>query len=95
MEKWELISSANSDWLTYLFGINFLLFVFCKQRFNQQFFSFLRVIDTLFFCKLRRAICPSTGIYCIDSIFSIVNVALFFGFLLAHYTTTLLIFTLF
>lgn len=90
MEKWELISSPNSDWLTYLFGINFLLFVFCKQRFNQQFFSFLRVIDTpLYFASYGERFVLQQGFIVLTVIFSIVNVALFFGFLLAHYTATL------
>ena len=83
MEKWELISSANSDWLTYLFGINFLLFVVCKQRFNQQFFSFLRVIDTPYFASYEERFVLQQGFIVLTVIFSIVNVALFWIFISA------------
>ena len=47
MEEWVLIPSGNSDWMTYVIMVNFLLFVFCKWRY-QPVFSFLRVIDTPF-----------------------------------------------
>ena len=52
MGEWQSIWIQNNDFITLVLGMNFLLFVFLKVRFQNTFFSFIRFIDTrVFFSK--------------------------------------------
>lgn len=96
MEEWVLISSGRSDWLTYIFTTNFLLFVFCKWRYQLQFFSFLRVIDTpLYFSSYGEKPVIQQGFTLLSILFSLINISLFIGFYLAENGTILMDFGLF
>lgn len=87
MNEWTLLATDQNDWMAYVFGINFLLFVFCKQQFSQQFFTFFRVIDTpLYFSSYGERSVLQQGFVICSVLFSIINSSLFLGFLLAHYT---------
>ena len=84
MEEWVLISSGNSDWMTYIMMVNFLLFVFCKWCYQSQFFSFLRVIDTpLYFNNYAERPVYSQGFILLSVLFSIINISLFICFYLS------------
>ena len=84
MEEWVLIPSGNSDWMTYVIMVNFLLFVFCKWRYQQQFYSFLRVIDTpLYFNNYAERAIYSQGFILLSVLFSLINISLFICFYLS------------
>ena len=84
MEEWVLIPSGNSDWMTYIMMVNFLLFVFCKWCYQSQFFSFLRVIDTpLYFNNYAERPIYSQGFILLSVLFSIINISLFICFYLS------------
>ena len=84
MEEWVLIPSGNSDWMTYIMMVNFLLFVFCKWCYQSQFFSFLRVIDTpLYFNNYAERPVYSQGFILLSVLFSIINISLFICFYLS------------
>ena len=84
MEEWVLISSGNSDWMTYIMMVNFLLFVFCKWCYQSQFFSFLRVIDTpLYFNNYAERPIYSQGFILLSVLFSVINISLFICFYLS------------
>ena len=52
MGEWQPIWMQNNDFITLILGMNFLVFVFLKIRFESTFFSFIRLIDTrVFFSK--------------------------------------------
>ena len=88
MDEWTLIPIKNTDWLAYVFGFNFLLFVLCKQQFNQQFFSFFRVIDTpLYFSSYGERFVLQQGFVLLSVLFSLINTTIFIGFFLTNYTT--------
>ena len=88
MDEWTLIPIKNTDWLAYVFGVNFLLFVLCKQQFNQQFFSFFRVIDTpLYFSSYGERFVLQQGFVLLSVLFSLINTTIFIGFFLTNYTT--------
>ena len=84
MEEWVLISSGNSDWMTYIMMVNFLLFVFCKWCYQSQFFSFLRVIDTpLYFNNYAERPIYNQGFIRLSVLFSVINISLFICFYLS------------
>lgn len=84
MEEWVLIPKGNSDWMTYVMMVNFLLFVFCKWRFQLRFFSFLRVIDTpLYFNNYSERPIYSQGFILLSVLFSLINISLFICFYLS------------
>ncbi|MGB1448564.1 MAG: DUF4271 domain-containing protein [Flavobacteriaceae bacterium] len=96
MEEWTLISSGGTDWLTYVFTFNFLLFVFCKWRYQQQFFSFFRVIDTpLYFNSYGDRPIHQQGFMVLSIVFSLINLSLITGFYLAEYQSIAFDFRLF
>jgi hypothetical protein len=96
MEEWALIPSGNSDWITYVIMVNFLLFVFCKWRYQLQFFSFLRVIDTpLYFTNYEERPIYSQGFILLSVLFSLINISLFICFYLSKNQYALLEFNLF
>ena len=81
MDEWTLIPIKNTDWLAYVFGFNFLLFVLCKQQFNQQFFSFFRVIDTpLYFSSYGERFVLQQGFVLLSVLFSLINTTIFIDF---------------
>ena len=87
MNEWTLLATEQDDWMAYVFGLNFLLFVLCKQQFSQQFFTFFRVIDTpLYFSSYGERSILQQGFVICTVLFSIINSSLFFGFLLARFT---------
>ena len=52
MGEWQPIWTQNNDFITLVLGMNFLVFVSLKVRFQNTFFSFIRLIDTrVFFSK--------------------------------------------
>lgn len=84
MKEWVLITSENADWMTYIIMANFLLFVFCKWRYQPQFFSFLRVIDTpLYFNNYGERPIYSQGFILLSVLFSLINISLFICFYLS------------
>ena len=84
MEEWVLIPSGNSDWMTYIMMVNFLLFVFCKWCYQSQFFSFLRVIDTpLYFNNYAERPIYNQGFILLSVLFSVINISLFICFYLS------------
>jgi len=86
MEEWTLISSGNPDWLAYVFSFNFLLFVFCKWRYHQQFYSFFRIIDTPFyFNSYAEKPIYQQGFFLLSILFSIITIGVFVGFYLSEY----------
>lgn len=96
MEEWVLIPSENSDWMTYVIMVNFLLFVFCKWRYQQQFYSFLRVIDTpLYFNNYAERPIYSQGFILLSVLFSLINISLFICFYLSKNQYATLDFNLF
>ena len=96
MKEWVLIASGNSDWMTYVMTINFLLFVFCKWRYQPQFFSFLRVIDTpLYFNNYAERPIYSQGFVLLSVLFSLINISLFICFYLSKNQYASLEFNLF
>ena len=87
MNEWTLLTLNNNDWMAYVMGFNFLLFVLCKQRFSQQFFSFFRVIDTpLYFSSYGERFILQQGFVLCSIVFSIINTSLLLGYFLTHYT---------
>ena len=87
MNDWTLLATDYDDWMAYVLGLNFLLFVFCKQQFSQQFFSFFRVIDTpLYFNSYGDRSVIQQGFILSSVVFSIINCSLFLGFFMTHYT---------
>lgn len=87
MNEWTLLATDHDDWMAYVFGINFLLFVFCKQQFSHQFFTFFRVIDTpLYFSSYGERSILQQGFVVCSVVFSIINTSLFLGFLLMHFS---------
>lgn len=49
MDVWQTLTPQNTDWITFVFSINFLVFILLKVRFEHTFFSFIRLIDSLLF----------------------------------------------
>ena len=96
MEEWILIPSGKSDWMTYVMMVNFLLLVFCKWCYQQQFFSFLRVIDTpLYFNNYADKPIYNQGFIITSLLFSLINVSLFICFYLSEKDLAPLTFYLF
>lgn len=96
MEEWVLIPPGKSDWMTYVVMVNFLLFVFCKWRYQAQFFSFLRVIDTpLYFNNYAERPIYSQGFILLSVLFSLINISLFICFYLSKHQYVALEFNLF
>jgi len=96
MEEWVLIPSGKSDWMTYVMLVNFLILVFCKWRYQQQFFSFLRVIDTpLYFNNYADKSIYKQGFIITSVTFSLVNLSLFICFYLAESNLSPLTFKVF
>lgn len=96
MEEWVLIPSGKSDWMTYVLMVNFLLLVFCKWRYQQQFFSFIRIIDTpLYFSSYGDKPLYQQGFIILSTLFSLINVSLFTCFYLSENAIAALNFKLF
>ena len=86
MEDWILIPQANDNWVTYVFGMNFLLFVFIRWRFESQFFSFFRLIDTpLYFNNYSEKKLSNQGFVLSSLVFTVANFSLLLVFFLETY----------
>ncbi len=85
MEEWVLIPSGKADWMSCLLMVNFLLFVLCKWRYEQQFFSFLRIIDTkLYFSSYGEKPIHQQGFTLLSALFCLINLSLFICFYLSE-----------
>ena len=85
MEEWVLISSDKSDWISGVMIVNFLLLVFCKWRYQKQFFSFFRVIDTpLYFSNYGDKQLFRQGFVVLSLLFSLINLSIFICFYLSN-----------
>ena len=83
MEEWLPIPTQNTDWITLVLGANFLLFVFIKWRFEVQFFSFLRLIDTaVYFNNYANSPSILSGFVNFSSLFSLTTLSVFVVFFL-------------
>lgn len=96
MDEWLPIPTQNTDWITLVFGANFLLFVFIKRYFEVQFFSFLRLIDTaIYFNNYANNPPILSGFVNLSSLFSLTTLSLFTVFFLHSFYGFDLDFTLF
>lgn len=83
MDEWLPIPTQNTDWITLVLGANFLLFVFIKRRFQIQFFSFLRLIDTaIYFNNYANNPTILSGFVNLSSLFSLTTLSVFAVFFL-------------
>ena len=86
MEEWTLIPRSNNNWITFVLGFNFLLFVFTKWRFQQAFFAFFRLIDnsTQINNYSGKGILKQGFILCL-TFFSLSNISLLATYIMGHY----------
>lgn len=86
MEEWTLIPHSNNNWITFVLGFNFLLFVFTKWRFEQTFFSFFRFIDrsTHFNNYAEKGLFKQGFIFC-AAFFSLSNISLLGTSIMGNY----------
>lgn len=83
MDEWLPIPTQNTDWITLVLGVNFLLFVFIKWRFEVQFFSFLRLIDTaVYFNNYAANTSVLNGFVNSSILFSTITLSIFAVFFL-------------
>ena len=86
MEEWTLIPRSNNNWITFVLGFNFLLFVFTKWRFQQAFFAFFRLIHntTQINNYSEKGILKQGFILCL-TFFSLSNISLLATYIMGHY----------
>ena len=96
MEEWIPIAKQNFDWITFVFMLNFLLIVFIKLRHELQFFSFLRLIDTVtYFNSYTEKYGVFNGFISISMLFSSLTLSMFSVYFLQHFFEVSLDFSLF
>lgn len=88
MDEWLVLPENTKNWVTLVLGLNFLLFVFIKVRFEQQFFSFIRLIDTpMYFNIYGGKTFTTQGFVYLSGVFFLSNSSLFISFLIRPHTT--------
>ena len=89
MDEWLFLPEQNKNWVTLVLGFNFILFVLIKVRFEQQFFSFIRLIDTpMYFNIYGEKKFISQGFTYVSGLFSLINLVLLLCFLIQPFTQT-------
>lgn len=96
MEEWIPIANENLDWVTLIYVVNFILIVYIKWRYELQFFSFLRLIDTTTYMNnYGEKYEVLNGFILLSMLFSSLTLSMFCVFFLHHYFAITLSFLLF
>ena len=96
MKEWIPIANQNIDWITGVLLVNLLLLAYVKRRYELQFFSFIRFIDTTTYIKsYSEKYGIFSGFISLSMLFSCFTISLFSLFFLSHYYAVDLSFTLF
>lgn len=89
MDEWLLLPENTKNWVTLILVGNFLLFVFIKIRFKQQFSSFIRLIDTpMYFNIYGEKKFVNQGFVHLSGGFSLITISLLLSFLIHPHTAT-------